>query len=77
MRRTPNDQRSRIYCVLALAIAAVLFVALYQGGRWLEKKNEKPEIRGDYRQRYAYDTLLEYDSATYRLCKLKESIKSV
>lgn len=67
MRRTPNDQRSRIYCVLALAIAAVLFVVLYQGGRWLEKKNENPEIRGDYRQRYAYDTLLEYEGTTYRL----------
>ncbi len=67
------NRRNRTYAgigLVAVAVLAALVLAiLYQGGRWLEKQGEKPETRGDYRQRYHYDTLLEYEGATYRLRK--------
>lgn len=46
--------------------AVILLVLLYQGGRWLEKQDEKPETRGDYRQRYEYEDSIEVDGASYR-----------
>lgn len=47
-------------------LVAILFVLLYQGGRWLERRSEKPETRGDHTQRYAYDNTIELDGVTYR-----------
>ncbi len=67
------NRRNRAYTGIGLLIVAVLVVlllaVLYQGGRWLEKQGEKPEVRGNHRLRYEYDTLLEYEGATYRLRK--------
>lgn len=51
---------------MAVTLAAALLVLLYIGGERLEKRSEKPETRGDYRQRYAYDTVVEIDGASYR-----------
>ncbi len=48
--------------LLALAVLAViLLVILYQGGCW----QEKPETRGDYRQRYAYEEQVRIDGTAY------------
>lgn len=44
----------------------LLLATLMVGVRWLEKWNEQPEPVGDYRQRYAYEDLLEVDGVTYR-----------
>ena len=52
--------------MICIAAAVVLFGLLYQGGRWLERRSEKPEVRGDYTQRYEYDNLIELDGVTYR-----------
>lgn len=53
------------FAVLLLGLIITIAV-LYQGGRWLERRAEKPETRGDYTQRYAYDNMLEVDGAIYR-----------
>lgn len=49
----------------AFGVILALFL-LYQGGRWLETRNAKPETRGDPLQRYAYGDTIEVDGATYR-----------
>lgn len=69
MRRTADSRKNRLRFILALVVTALVLTALYQGGRWLEKRNQKPEARGDYRQRYDYEKLFEYDGASYRLRK--------
>lgn len=69
MRRAADKRRSRLRFYLALAIVAAVWIAFYQGGRWLEKRGEKPEARGDHQQRYDYDALLDYDGKNYRLRK--------
>jgi LCP family protein required for cell wall assembly len=52
--------------VLAIVgIAAALAIA-YIGAQWLENRSRAPEARGDYRQRYAYDDLVEIDGVQYR-----------
>lgn len=57
---------SKIGLLAAAALAVLALILFYQGGRWLEKRGEKPEARGDYRLRYDYDTLLEYEGSSYR-----------
>lgn len=52
--------------VLLLAAAAVLLTLAYRGGRWLETRNAKPEVRGDHLQRYAYEENIQIDGVTYR-----------
>ncbi len=64
-----NRTYSTISFLAAIVLVALALTVLYQGGRWLEKRGEKPETRGDYRLRYGYDTLLEYEGASYRLRK--------
>ncbi len=64
-----NRAHAGFRALAVVILAALLLAALYQGGRLLEKQGEKPEARGDYRQRYGYDTLLEYEGAAYRLRK--------
>lgn len=49
----------------ALGVLFVLFL-LYQGGRWLEKRNANPEARGDHLERYAYGETIEMDGVRYR-----------
>ena len=65
-RRDPGaGETVRRVCLLLASIlcAAGLIVA---GGHWLEKRQEKPETRGDYHQRYAYEETIEVDGVTYR-----------
>ncbi|MDO5378773.1 MAG: LCP family protein [Clostridia bacterium] len=66
MNRNWDRKKRGVQGAVALLIAAVILALLYQGGLWLERRNQKPETRGDYRQRYAYDTLVEYDGVSYR-----------
>ena len=47
--RSASKSRSKL---IALCIVIVLLLLLaYQGGRWLEERNNKPEARGDYTER--------------------------
>lgn len=66
VKRDWDKRRKAARGAVALLIVAALATLLYQGGRYLEKRAEKPETRGDYRQRYAYDPLIEYDGVSYR-----------
>ena len=50
---------------LLIGLAAVLLVA-YQGGRWLENRNAKPEPRGDLAQRQSNQETIEIDGTLYR-----------
>lgn len=54
---------------LLIVVAVIFFFFLYQGGRWIEQRTEKPEVRGDHTQRYAYEKTLEADGVTYRVRK--------
>lgn len=74
MMKHGNRTRLKIR-LLAVAVLAVLLLALlYQGGRWLEKRSEKPEARGDYQQRYEYEDGIEVDGVSYRRRKDVTSI---
>lgn len=65
-RRRNRRQRAALRSGLLLLAGIVLLVLLYQGGRWLERRGQKPETRGDYRARYAYEPTVEYDGVSYR-----------
>lgn len=52
--------------VLLLAIIAVVLALAYRGGRWLETRNAKPEVRGDHLQRHEYEDNIEVDGVAYR-----------
>lgn len=58
----------RMIAKAALALAALVaaLALVYIGAQWLENRSRAPEARGDYRQRYAYDDLVEIDGAKYR-----------
>ena len=62
-----RDKRvtSRRFALL-IAVVACMLVLLYIGGSWLEARNRKPEARGDYQERYAYEETIEVDGVTYR-----------
>ena len=62
-----RDKRvtSRRFALL-IAVVACMLVLLYIGGSWLEARNRKPEARGDYQERYAYEETIEVDGETYR-----------
>ena len=62
--RSGLEHLIRVACLL-IAVVMALFL-LYQGGRWLERRSEKPEPRGDHTQRYAFEDLVEIDGVTYR-----------
>lgn len=75
MRKQHLDPRGiRIRFALMVIGLVLLFVALLLGSRWLEKRAERPEQMGDYRQRYAYEDLLEVDGAAYRPRKMLTTI---
>ncbi len=65
-RKRSRRQRTYLRSGLLLLAGVVLLVLLYQGGRWLERRGQKPETRGDYRARYAYEPTVEYDGVSYR-----------
>lgn len=74
MTKRRHRTHSRIGFLAAAVLAVLLLAALYQGGRWLETKNYRPETRGDYQQRYEYESSIEVDGVPYRRRKDVTSI---
>lgn len=66
-RRKKRDKRgtSKQFALLVAAVAGLLAL-LYIGGNLLEARDKKPETRGDYQERYAYEETIEVDGETYR-----------
>lgn len=52
--------------ILGLVLVIVALVLAYQGGRWLESQNRRPETRGDYTQRLTYENTIQRGNSTYR-----------
>lgn len=69
MARYKDRAYPKIRLLVIIPLIALALAALYHGGRWVEKQGEQPETRGDYRSRYDYDTMLEYEGSSYRLRK--------
>lgn len=67
-RRKKRNKRGASTKQFALLVAAVagLLALLYIGGSLLEARDKKPETRGDYQERYAYEETIEVDGETYR-----------
>lgn len=67
-RRKKRNKRGASTKQFALLVAAVagLLALLYIGGNLLEARDKKPETRGDYQERYAYEETIEVDGETYR-----------
>lgn len=65
-RRKGNAAAHRLRLLLLIIGLAALLVLAYWGGRWLETRNEKPETRGDYQERYIYEGTVEVDGVAYR-----------
>lgn len=69
-RHGKHDKRDRRVTsrrfVLMIAGVACMLALLYIGGSWLEARNKKPETRGDYQERYAYEETINVDGVTYR-----------
>lgn len=62
-RRT---QKSRSKLLLICVVIVAILILAYQGGRWLESRNNKPEVRGDYTERrYSSENIIEVDGASY------------
>lgn len=66
--------RKRIWPLILLPLCVVLAALAYQGGRWLENRNQPEPVRGDYRERLGYDAALEMDGVAYRRRKNLTSI---
>ena len=64
--------KTKAVCVLL--IVAVVLIGLYQGGRWLEQRSNKPEPRGDYQERKADEVTVTYNNTVYRQRKNLTSI---
>lgn len=61
-----RDNRKVFFQLGAIVIiVGLLLGGIYKFGRWFETHNE-PEVRGDYRSRYAQEGLLEYRGKNYR-----------
>ena len=65
MRRWRDSGRVRLKAAAAVACFIVLFVLLYQAGRWLEMRNANPETRGNHIQRYTYGETIEVNGIPY------------
>lgn len=65
-KRRGRRQSRRSAILIALVIIALLFGG-YRLGRWLETRNNKPEVRGEYQQyNVADEPTIAVDDATYR-----------
>lgn len=62
----PNQKKLQLRIVLLAAAGILLVVGLYMGGRWLEEKEKRPEVRGDHLLRQSYVPTVEYNGETYR-----------
>ena len=66
MKTRYTARHTRLRLIAVVIGVALLLALLYQGGRWLETRNAKPQARGDYRQRYSYGETIEVDGVNYR-----------
>lgn len=74
MKRHDVRERGRLKALLLVLLLAAALVLAYQGGRWLETRNTKPEARGDHLQRYDYEDTIAMDGVSYRR---KKNITSI
>lgn len=68
--RRPIRRRTLKRWIIVIAAAAMaLLVLAFFGGRWLEHRQDKPEVRGDAHLREELDSAptIEVDGQTYRL----------
>ncbi len=64
MQQRHHGFRKRDF-LLIVGLAVIVFVLLYLVGAWLESREEQPETKGDYHQRYAQDEF-EFNGKRYR-----------
>lgn len=69
MTKHRNRAYSRISPLVVFMLAEFLLTTLCQGSMWLEKQGGRPETRGEYRQRYAYEEQVRIDGTAYRYRK--------
>jgi len=74
VNRQHRGWRDKLRLVMIIGGGVLLLVLLYLGGRWLEGTTAQPEIRGDHRQRYAYEDTVEIDGVAYRK---RQEVKTV
>lgn len=61
-----NREHRRIPIVIGAIITILCVGLLFLAAKLIEDRNRKPETRGDYRQRFAYDNVIEVDGKSYR-----------
>lgn len=66
MKKQRVQRRDLLKGLLLVLGLAVLLLLAYQGGRWLETRNAKPEARGNHLQRYDYEVSIVVDGISYR-----------
>ena len=66
MTRERKGQRVSLPFLLLPVLVIAVFIVLYLGGRWFERRMQKPETRGDLSQRYVYEDLVDYNGDRYR-----------
>lgn len=59
-------RRGRRIGLMALLLSALLALAVFAAGAWLEKQARQPQPRGDLTQRYAYGDYLEHEGTLWR-----------
>ena len=59
-------RKSSISPVAGVIFAVLCTIALFTVAGWIENKEKKPEIHGDFRERYAYDNVIEVNGHSYR-----------
>lgn len=47
-RRIAASRRTKVKLAVILAGVVLALLLIYQGGRWLETRSDKPEARGEY-----------------------------
>ena len=65
-RRKYQKIKRGLHVVVILCFSVFVIAFLIFGASWLERRERKPEIKGDYRQRFAYDNLVEVGGVSYR-----------
>ena len=64
-RRIAASRRTKVKLAVILAGVVLALLLIYQGGRWLETRSDKPEARGEYSGFYSSGEPIEVDATTY------------
>ena len=64
--RGKNSALYRLRIPLLLLAVAALLAGAYFGAEYIENRGKKPEPRGDYNLRHAYDVTIQRGDVTYR-----------